>query len=143
MSARIHTVTRGATILALLLLPSISQAQGSQGFLAPHASPLFNTRPTAQAEPVFLQGPEPSPFDVASGMKSQPNHWLEGAIAGGTLLGLTGVLFAIDMCNPDSGTDNCASPIILGGLASAAVGAVVGAFVGKAFPKHATGDTVP
>lgn len=76
-------------------------------------------------------------------MKSRSNYWLEGAIGGGTLLGIGGVLFAIDLCNPDSGGGSCTSAAILGGLATATVGAVIGAFVGKTIPKHAKGDPAP
>lgn len=125
-------------VAVLLALPSVAAAQ-EQAIGRPYASIL-----TVSTSPSLLRTGSAGPatiFQRATSVSPRTNYWLEGAIAGGTLLGVAGVLFAIDLCNPDSGTDNCASPIILGGLTTATVGAVVGAFVGKAI--HKGGDETP
>ena len=113
-------------VIAMLAVPAGAAAQGVA------VSPIH-------VSAALLPG-EAAPQDVPrlgiAAAASQKSYWLEGAIGGGTLLGIGGVLFAIDLRNPDSGGGSCTSAAILGGLATATVGAVIGAFVGKAIPKR-------
>ena len=113
-------------LIAMLAMPAGAMAQGVAPSPIHVSAALLPGRVARRAVP---------PPGIAANA-SQKNYWLEGAIGGGILLGIGGVLFAIDLCNPDSGGGSCTSAAILGGLATATVGTVIGAFVGKAIPKR-------
>ena len=63
-------------------------------------------------------------------------HWLEGAIAGGALLGLGGAALAGGFCSYSETSDGCTGSTIGGFVVGAGTGFALGALIGGRFPKH-------
>lgn len=74
----------------------------------------------------------------ASPMESglPPNHWLEGGLIGGGVLGVLGSASFVGWCNSGARRGHCAQAAVGGFLLSAALGFGLGAIVGSQFPKH-------
>ena len=104
-------------------------------FLTILAAPAAAQRlsPEPPAPPRFFSGrPGPTP--------RYGDHAGDGALFGGIVFGLGGIGLGYGLCQVgDNGHPTtfgyCAPRALLGGLITATVGAILGAFVGSAFPK--------
>jgi hypothetical protein len=126
------------SVLCVLAISAVPLQAQSPFMASRHSSILL--QPLAQPAPI----PGIARIHVKRAV-SRPSYWLEGAIGGGVLLGAATELFTYGMCrDSDSSSDgDCTSALLLGWLPGAVAGGVIGAFVGKAFPKHRGASTAP
>ena len=129
----------------LLLAPAALRAQGPASHrLAPPeaahavAGSLYPARPGARTEDPL--GAERAAIRAAA----QRSYWLEGAVAGGLVLGAAGAVMAGGFCGADdraggAAYGGCTDEIIGGGLLGAALGGVLGGLVGSRIHKHEPG----
>lgn len=113
-------------VLALLLMLVAGTALEAQ--LAPGGSVAFKSVPF---ERFGMAPPDTQP------MRIKPTYWKQGALIGGAIGGLMGLLVAAAWCGDgDGGTGRgCAANIALGTLVVGGTGMALGAFIGSAFPK--------
>jgi len=135
MIMRFPTLTRllttGLVLLALLVFPAIARAQAP--IPAPAASSALRAAaPSARPEPASLEVRRVTPSDSSS--KRPPTHRTEGAIIGAVVLGGAALALGLAWGNdPDAG-GSVNWPVAT--LTGAALGGIVGAMIGGAFPKE-------
>jgi len=128
-----------ATLLLLLgLAVSSSPAAGQLAVRGPAASILFS-------------GATPSPLDIDALLQPgdsierdiRPTHWKEGALVGGLVGAVGGILLGRFVCGLDESNRSCTGYTVGGAVGGAALLAITGALIGGQFPKGDAGNTPP
>ena len=139
-----------------LLVPAILSALGLRLLLAPaslHAQgPASPRLPPPDARHIVAPSLYPTPWSArtegplateraAIRAAARRSYWLEGAIAGGVVFGVTGAVVAGGLCGADDSAGGaafggCTDEIIGGGVLGAALGGVLGGLVGSRIHKH-------
>ena len=132
---RTHTPRVLIALALALCLPGSLHAQGPSAPTPDSAAVAKAVRgPLMQPSAVWAPAAPALPGDTTAARPE--THWARGAMIGGAVVGLGVAWFAAEMCDGDSGSEDCGAETIGGFLIGAAVGAGLGAFIGARFPKH-------
>ena len=116
-------------VLTLWILPSTVSAQGTLPGPAPSA--LFGYR--ARAERI----------DTVRRHMTR-SHWKEGAVVGGAIGGIAGLLLGNHLCGlAQESTRHCTGATLLSGVIGAALVALPGALIGGQFSKSRPPEPIP
>ena len=100
---------------------------------------------------VLFSNPMPAPLRIAGlGVPAdsvqrdiRPTHWKEGALVGGLVGAVGGILLGRFVCGLDESNRSCAGYTVGGAVGGAALLAIIGALIGGQFPKGDAGNTPP